>query len=305
MFLSTDKRLLHAARTDDLELLQEIITSGAFDANHSDGVGRNALHYAAMSQSTTVLPEILNLEIDVDYQDRTNADTPLHAAVSVDIPDGEEGKEVEEVRNWIGKSSPYHQSQYGFSSTLTQYGDISLNATVNELLEAGADPTIPNKDGDLPADLLSYGTKSRSELGQELVARLKRGQAEMNINASDIANDDVADDGEGKSATRLINALSLCCRLWLTSALCIYRERRHTIRRRVEARRFMNVPKGLSLYPQTQQCISYTIDEQPSDGHIARTLNALCITFCETSHRHIWNLFCLTRFRASSSDTRS
>ncbi|SJX63610.1 uncharacterized protein SRS1_14362 [Sporisorium reilianum f. sp. reilianum] len=170
-----NKRLLHAARTDDLELLQEIISSGAFDANHSDGVGRNALHYAASSQSTQVLPEILNLEIDVDYQDRTNADTPLHAAVNVDIPDGEAGKEVEEIRNWI----------------------------VNELLEAGADPTIPNKDGDLPADLLAYGTKSRSELGQELVARLKRGQAEMNVNASDIANDDdvADDDGEGSEGT--------------------------------------------------------------------------------------------------------
>ena len=103
-YCCTDKRLLHAARTDDLELLQEIISSGAFDANHSDGVGRNALHYAAASQSTQVLPEILNLEIDVDYQDRTNADTPLHAAVNVDIPDGDAGTEVEEIRNWIGKS---------------------------------------------------------------------------------------------------------------------------------------------------------------------------------------------------------
>ncbi|KAJ9477836.1 Ankyrin repeat-containing protein [Pseudozyma hubeiensis] len=169
-----NKRLLHAARTDDLDLLQEIISSGAFDANHSDGVGRNALHYAAAQQSTQVLPEILNLEIDVDYQDRTNADTPLHAAVNVDIPDGEAGKEVEEIRNWI----------------------------VNELLEAGADPTIPNKDGDLPADLLSYGTKSRSQSGQDLVARLKRGQAEMQISAGDIANDDdVADDGEGSEGT--------------------------------------------------------------------------------------------------------
>lgn len=51
----------------------------------------------------------------------------------------------------------------------------------------------------MPADLLSYGTKSRSQLGQELVARLKRGQAEMQVSASDIAaDDDVADDGEGE-----------------------------------------------------------------------------------------------------------
>lgn len=81
--------------------------------------------------------------------------------------------------------------------TLDTYGGWN---TVNELLEAGADPSIPNKDGDLPADLLSYGTKSRSQLGQQLVARLKRAQAEININASDIANDDdLADDAEGTS----------------------------------------------------------------------------------------------------------
>ncbi len=76
--------------------------------------------------------------------------------------------------------------------------DDLLCIVVNELLEAGADPTIPNKDGDLPADLLAYGTKARSQLGQDLVARLKRGQAEMNISSADIANDDdVADDDEG------------------------------------------------------------------------------------------------------------
>ncbi len=118
--------------------------------------------------------------------------------------------------------------------------------TVNELLEAGADPTIPNKDGDLPADLLSYGTKSRSQLGQDLVARLKRGQAEMNINASDIANDDdVDDDGEGKSAR--INArpqemltgskLTLCSLiLLLMTTSYIYRKRRNTIRRVIATR---------------------------------------------------------------------
>jgi hypothetical protein len=81
---------------------------------------------------------------------------------------------------------------------------------VNELLEAGADPTIPNKDGDLPADLLAYGTKARSQLGQDLVARLKRGQAEMNISSADIANDDdVAEDDEGASTT-----FSVSRRMW-------------------------------------------------------------------------------------------
>lgn len=102
MFGLLDKRLLHAARTDDVDLLQEIIASGPFDANHSDGLGNNALHYAAAQQSTQILPDILNLEIDVDYQNRINANTPLHEAVKLDIPQ-DSGEEVEEIRNWIGK----------------------------------------------------------------------------------------------------------------------------------------------------------------------------------------------------------
>ncbi|PWZ00348.1 ankyrin [Testicularia cyperi] len=167
-----NKRLLHAARTDDIDLLQDIIASGAFDANHSDGLGNNALHYAAAHQSTQVLPEILNLEIDVDYQNRMEASTPLHEACKIEIPQGDAGREVEEIRNWI----------------------------VNELLEAGADPRIANKDNDTPADLLSYGSKAKSKFGQELLARLKRGEAEVAVDASDVANDEDIDDGEGEYA---------------------------------------------------------------------------------------------------------
>lgn len=47
----------------------------------------------------------------------------------------------------------------------------------------------------MPADLLAYGSKSRTKLGQELLARLKRGEAEVAVVASDVANDD---DVEGE-----------------------------------------------------------------------------------------------------------
>ena len=86
-----------------MQLLHEIVASGRFDANHTDGLGNNALHYAASHQSTQVLPEILNLEIDVDYQNRLEANTPLHEATKVDVPEGDAAAEVEEIRNWIGK----------------------------------------------------------------------------------------------------------------------------------------------------------------------------------------------------------
>ncbi|KAN0061893.1 hypothetical protein ACQY0O_005887 [Thecaphora frezii] len=159
-----NKQYLHAARTDDAELLRSLLSapSPSFDPNHADGLGNNALHYAATHQSTEVLGDILELEIDVDAQNKLHANTPLHNAVSIDIPDSPEGQHLEEVRNWI----------------------------VNELLESGADPRIQNKDGDKPVDLLSYGKKANSQLGKELYDRLKRAEAEVAVDQSDIAHDD-------------------------------------------------------------------------------------------------------------------
>ncbi|EPQ25891.1 uncharacterized protein PFL1_06565 [Pseudozyma flocculosa PF-1] len=166
-----NKQYLHAARTDDAALLQSLLDPQPdFDQNHVDGLGNNALHYAAAHQSTEVLGDILDLEIDVDAQNRIDANTPLHEAVKVDI-DGPDAERKEELRNWI----------------------------VNELLESGADPRIQNKDGDKPVDLLSYGRKANTALGKQLYERLKRAEAEVAVDQSDIARDD--DDDEGSEGT--------------------------------------------------------------------------------------------------------
>ncbi|KAK0533323.1 hypothetical protein OC842_002994 [Tilletia horrida] len=154
-----NQRLLFAARTDNLEMLQEVLAlpAGAFDVNFADGLGNTALHYAAASASTSVLPALLEEEVDVDLQNKLEGNTPLHEALRI---------EDEDERAWI----------------------------VDQLLEAGADPRIPNKEGDKPADCVSAATPA----GQKLRDTLRHAEATAGIAISDVAqddDDDEADDG--------------------------------------------------------------------------------------------------------------
>ena len=104
-----------------------------------------------------------------------------------------------------------------------------LCCTVNELLDAGADPRIPNKDGDKPVDLLSYGAKANTALGKELFDRLRKGEAEAGIDASDIANDD--DEGKWFRSGYLISPSSSL----LTHATDHRGKRRDAIGRRIDS----------------------------------------------------------------------
>ncbi|KAE8224523.1 hypothetical protein CF319_g2588 [Tilletia indica] len=153
-----NQRLLFAARTDNLEMLQEVLAmpAGSFDVNFVDGLGNTALHYAAASGSTSVLPALLEEEVDVDLQNKLEGNTPLHEALRI---------EDEEERAWV----------------------------VNQLLEAGADPRIPNKEGDKPADVVSASKPA----GQKLRETLRQAEATAGIDMGDIAQDDDDDDDDG------------------------------------------------------------------------------------------------------------
>lgn len=56
-----------------------------------------ALHNCVLYQSTDVLSELLEEEVDVDLREKSKGDTPLHVACRI------EGEENEDIRNWIGK----------------------------------------------------------------------------------------------------------------------------------------------------------------------------------------------------------
>ena len=150
--LTTDKILIHAARTDNLELLNSVLRAEpaiAYDINYADGLGNTPLHYACQMVSTRVLDPILEEEVDVDAQNRLEGNAPLHVACQV---------EHEEARNWL----------------------------VQELLDAGASPATRNHAGLLPADLV-VGDKATSPLGQALLQMLTMSRAEANLGADDIA----------------------------------------------------------------------------------------------------------------------
>ncbi|KAL9931988.1 hypothetical protein V8E36_009049 [Tilletia maclaganii] len=153
-----NQQLLFAARTDNLEMLQEVLAkpAGTVDVNFADGLGNTALHYAAASGSTSVLPVLLEEEVDVDLQNKLEGNTPLHEALRI---------VDEEERAWV----------------------------VEQLLEAGADPRVVNKDGDKPADAVSASTPA----GQALKQKLRQAEATAGIDMRDVVQDDDDDVDDG------------------------------------------------------------------------------------------------------------
>ncbi|KAI0079541.1 ankyrin [Panus rudis PR-1116 ss-1] len=150
---SNNQRLLAAAREDNEELLLEIFEQGKFDINYQDGLGNTALHYAASHGSAVVLEHILSYEeCDVDPINRLEGATPLHLAVKLEDP---------ELRRQI----------------------------VESLLEAGADTSIKDKNGDRAIDLLAQSDTETRQL-------FRKAQAQASVAQYDVASDD-DDDGEG------------------------------------------------------------------------------------------------------------
>ncbi|EDR16027.1 uncharacterized protein LACBIDRAFT_291844 [Laccaria bicolor S238N-H82] len=119
---SNNERLLAAARTDNEELLLEVLgQEGTFDINCQDGLGNTPLHNAVINGSTDVLEHILSQEgCDVDPINRIDGATPLHLAVQLDHPG---------LRKHV----------------------------VESLLDAGADTLIKDKNGFIVLDLIPSG----------------------------------------------------------------------------------------------------------------------------------------------------
>jgi len=154
---SSNERLLAAARTDNEDLLLEIFESKNFNINYQDGLGNTALHYAVSCASTEVLEYILFCEgCDVDPINRLEKATPLHLAVRIHDPD---------TRLYI----------------------------INSLLEAGADMTIKDKNGDTFLDLIPPGDTDLREL-------IRKSQAEASVSRNDIAYDDDDFDEPGSGS---------------------------------------------------------------------------------------------------------
>ncbi|TBU42252.1 ankyrin [Dichomitus squalens] len=155
---SNNERLLAAARSDNEDMLLEVFEEGSFDINAQDGLGNTALHYAASNGHLDILEHLLEYEgCDVDIQNRIEKATPLHLAVRIE--------------------------------------DAELRAeVVSSLLEAGADPKIKDKNGELAISFVPDDDAATRQL-------FRKHQAQNSISQSDVANDDDDDeDGSGSGS---------------------------------------------------------------------------------------------------------
>ncbi|KAI0319546.1 ankyrin repeat-containing domain protein [Amylostereum chailletii] len=154
---SANERLIAAARQDNEDLILEVIEDPTLDINFQDGLGNTALHWAAQLGSTDVLEYILSHEnCDVDPINRLDKSTPLHLAAKI---------EDQEMRKYI----------------------------VESLLDAGADTTIKDKDGDLALDYIP-----KEDL--ETRALFRKVQTQASISKDDIASDDDGEPGSGSGS---------------------------------------------------------------------------------------------------------
>jgi len=149
-----NKLLIDAARTDnEAQLLKVFSDGGEFDINYRDGVGNTALHVAASEGSLDVLNELLEYDgCDVDFVNNIEGATPLHLAVKIKEP---------ELRALI----------------------------VDSLLDAGADTSIKDKEGQLARDYVA-------EDDTETLKAFQRYQFQESISNTDIVYDDDDDDDE-------------------------------------------------------------------------------------------------------------
>ncbi|KAF9561614.1 ankyrin [Agrocybe pediades] len=147
-----NQRLLAAARDDNEELLIEIFEAGDFDINCQDGLGNTPLHNAVMHGSTDVLEHILSHdECDVDPINRTDRATPLHLAAQI------------------------------------QHVDLRLHI-FESLLDAGADLTIKDKNGETPLDLIPPNDA-------KLAALIRKHKMQASVQQEDVVSDEDAGPG--------------------------------------------------------------------------------------------------------------
>ncbi|KAI9138922.1 ankyrin repeat-containing domain protein, partial [Paraphysoderma sedebokerense] len=80
---SPNERLLFAARSNNLEMMKEVLAAGQFDVNTTDGVGNTALNLAAESGSLEIVNLLLQLPgVNVNVANKTENATALHKVAS-------------------------------------------------------------------------------------------------------------------------------------------------------------------------------------------------------------------------------
>ncbi|ODQ65361.1 ankyrin [Nadsonia fulvescens var. elongata DSM 6958] len=154
--------LVESCRRNNTELLEQVLAGvedkAGFLNSATDPVGNSGLHLAAANGSYECLDIILDIEgVEVDPVNRMQGETPLHSAVRYSDEEPEHGAFI-----------------------------------VEELIEAGCDPRIKNKDGLKPVDLAN-------PKNEDLVNTLRGAELALNMGNIEETNaqteDSAAEEG--------------------------------------------------------------------------------------------------------------
>src|SRR6056297_1774117 len=145
-----------------VEIAKYLIEQGA-ELNKQDNDGFTALHYAAKEGHLEVVKLLVEKGADLEvYPDESKfykGETPLRSACSYSNADD---KNIEVVKYLVEKGVSMEKNDLSFQSPLTTCINSKAPKTAQYLLEMGADPNVPNDNGQTPLYLAidkSMGTE--------------------------------------------------------------------------------------------------------------------------------------------------
>ncbi|XP_058262430.1 poly [ADP-ribose] polymerase tankyrase-2-like isoform X2 [Hemibagrus wyckioides] len=153
--LDTDRQLLEASKSGDLETIKKLCTLQNVNCRDAEGRQSTPLHFAAGYNRVAVVEYLLQHGADVHAKDKGGL-VPLHNACSYGHYEVAEllvihGAVINVADLW--KFTPLHEA-----AAKGKYEICKL------LLQHGADPTKKNRDGNTPLDLVKEGDTDIQDL---------------------------------------------------------------------------------------------------------------------------------------------
>jgi ankyrin repeat protein len=160
--------VFEAAAAGDAARVREIVERDRAQANAPSADGYSALGLAAFFKRREVVRYLLEAGSDPWPASRQGGFTPLHSAVATDAG----AVDVEIVRMLLDKGAePNAKSQSG-STPLHTVGFTGDRASLDLLLEHGADAAIKNNDGKTAADIARE--RGHQEIAERIAPRMAR-----------------------------------------------------------------------------------------------------------------------------------